>query len=338
MSARGTFRPIFIVGTSRSGTTMMNRVLGGHPMVLGMNELHFFGDLWDPSGSSRPLSPGDALLMASVLLARVRKGVWGGAPDERDVAGAQACLSDAPGPFTPGRVFSVVMAREAAAAGAEYVTEQTPRNIIYAHRLLKLYPEARIVHMIRDPRAVLFSQKNRWRQKWLGAGHIPLRNTVRVFVNYHPYTLTRLWEKSVRIGRSLAGHPGYRAVSFEDLLDDPKKVVGGLCDFLRIPFDERMLDVPQVGSSNKVHREDVRGIARDVADGWRGKLPKGDIAVCEMAVAGMMRELGYEPLFQRPPLLPALGPLLKLPFHLAGTLVMNPRIVRNYLKSLRDKS
>ena len=36
---------VFIVGASRSGTTMLNRILGNHRAVAGLNELHYFGEL-----------------------------------------------------------------------------------------------------------------------------------------------------------------------------------------------------------------------------------------------------------------------------------------------------
>ena len=36
---------VFIVGNSRSGTTMMSRVFGNHPEIHAFNELHFFGNL-----------------------------------------------------------------------------------------------------------------------------------------------------------------------------------------------------------------------------------------------------------------------------------------------------
>ena len=39
-------KQIFIVGSSRSGTTMMGRILGKHPDVFTFKELHFFGTIW----------------------------------------------------------------------------------------------------------------------------------------------------------------------------------------------------------------------------------------------------------------------------------------------------
>ena len=43
---------VFVVGNSRSGTTMMGRILGKHPSVYTFGELHFFGQLCAPPFSS----------------------------------------------------------------------------------------------------------------------------------------------------------------------------------------------------------------------------------------------------------------------------------------------
>ena len=39
-------KQIFVVGSSRSGTTMMGRILGNHSDVFTFKELHFFGTIW----------------------------------------------------------------------------------------------------------------------------------------------------------------------------------------------------------------------------------------------------------------------------------------------------
>ena len=40
--------PLFVVGNSRSGTTMFARMLGRHPSVHTVSELHFYEELWLP--------------------------------------------------------------------------------------------------------------------------------------------------------------------------------------------------------------------------------------------------------------------------------------------------
>ena len=39
-------KQIFIVGSSRSGTTMMGRILANHSDIFAFKELHFFGTIW----------------------------------------------------------------------------------------------------------------------------------------------------------------------------------------------------------------------------------------------------------------------------------------------------
>jgi hypothetical protein len=320
------FSPIFIVGTSRSGTTMVNRALGNHSDILGMNELHFFGTIWDPFRPATVLSREKWRLMAAGLLARVRRGIWGGEADEKDLGDAELTLSEiVEKDMTQVFLFACILQKEADGADKRYVTEQTPSNIFYAPKLLELYRNARILHLVRDPRAVLFSQKNRWRQKWLGASHIPMSNAFRVFVNYHPITMTKIWEKAFEIGKSLDAHPRYRRVRYEDLVANPEREIDGICGFLGIPFEEKMLDVPQVGSSHARHNGEKRGISPDGVNRWQDRLPKNDAAICEFMAGDKMREFGYEPIFDNVSYNSLIAPALWYPFHIMGVALANPR-------------
>ena len=66
-------------------------------------------------------------------------------------------------------VFAAAVHQLAQAAGKSIPCEQTPRYIFYARALLEIYPTAQIVHMVRDPRAVMASQKMRWQRRRLAA-------------------------------------------------------------------------------------------------------------------------------------------------------------------------
>ena len=68
---------IFIVGASRSGTTMLNRVLGNHSQIAALNELHYFGDLWQPGLGHTSLPKNELKRIASTLLHRHNHGIWG---------------------------------------------------------------------------------------------------------------------------------------------------------------------------------------------------------------------------------------------------------------------
>ena len=61
-------KQIFIVGNSRSGTTMMGRILDNHSDIFTFKELHFFGQLWSSKDQSKILSQKQAVELCSRLL------------------------------------------------------------------------------------------------------------------------------------------------------------------------------------------------------------------------------------------------------------------------------
>ena len=59
---------IFIVGNSRSGTTMMLRILNNHQQLMVLNELHFFEQLWSPQDKDKLIAADEAKLIAAKLV------------------------------------------------------------------------------------------------------------------------------------------------------------------------------------------------------------------------------------------------------------------------------
>nr|MCR5854169.1 sulfotransferase [Thermodesulfobacteriota bacterium] len=78
----------------------------------------------------------------------------------------------------------------------EIPCEQTPRNLYYLKEIFENVPEAKVIYMLRDPRAVLLSQKNKWKMKFLGHKNMPLKEALRSWINYHPYTISKLWNSA----------------------------------------------------------------------------------------------------------------------------------------------
>lgn len=320
-------RLVFVTGASRSGTTMLARALGNHSKILDLSELHFFGDLW-PASSSVPLDPGTAARLAAGLVARQSHGLWA----SRRLEGAQHTVSRVlaalgPGPSTAYDVFSAVLADAVRSAGKQIACEQTPRNIFYATTILKVFPSARIIHLVRDPRAVAASQKNRWRLRRLGAERIPRSEVIRNWVNYHPITMAKLWRHATIAARRIRERPGVCIVKFEELATEPERVLRQLCGFLGVEFEPSMLDVPRWGSSNVRHDAPESGISIDVIDRWTTILDDGEVRLVEQATADLMQDFAYGPRARatvRSSLL-RLRHLLTYPFHLAGVAAANPR-------------
>jgi hypothetical protein len=228
----------------------------------------------------------------------------------------------------PARLFAAVVNGLASSAGKTIACEQTPRNIFYARELLTLYPAAHVVHMVRDPRAVMASQKKRWQRRRLSktAARVPGYESLRVWVNYHPYTIARLWSRATAAALALEGHPRVTLVRFEDLVRDPEATVRHLCARIGIGYEPGMLDVGQVNSSHQSSVGGMRpGLNSDAIDKWQDVLSTAETAITEGRCAPWMRRFGYAPRALRRVAWPARA-WYRLSYigHLVGVLLVNP--------------
>jgi len=313
---------LFVTGASRSGTTMLNRVLGAHEKILGMNELHFFGDIWNPADNSS-LSHDDAVRLASWILARQANGIWGRGPGPVETQKAKDLLRSLSADMTGMAIYTQVVASFATQAGKSIACEQTPRNVFYARHILEKQKNAKVIQLIRDPRAVIASQKNRWKRKKLGGTSTPWSEVVRVWMNYHPYTMTKLWMKAADAGEALKQHPRFFQLRFEDLVSNPEMVIADLCQFVGVDFQAAMLEVPIVGSSQR-QDQGKKGFSAESVDSWRKTLDPAELWTIEKTAGELMTRYGYAPLAN----LPGLGiasVVARYPLHVFGVTLSNPK-------------
>jgi hypothetical protein len=330
-------RLIFITGASRSGTTLLSFVLRNHPDVFGLRELQYFGEAWDPRSATRHLPRARAIAAAADMLARQQQGVLAartGEPQRRaatelvDALGAEA--SD------PAALFAATAYALAQAGGKSIPCEQTPRYVFYARALLDIYPQAHVVHMLRDPRAVMASQKMRWRRRQLAAdgAAVPRYQSLRVWVNYHPYTVARLWSQATAAALALEGHPRVTLLRFEDLVQQPEATVQRLCERLELAYDARMLDVGQVNSSHQSAAGGARrGLHATAIDQWRKILSPTETAIAERDCGALMDRCGYaRGATHAPGIAAELVQRATYLAHLGGVMLVNPR--RAYVQGM----
>lgn len=320
-------RPIFIVGNSRSGTTLVGRILGRHREVFTFDELHFFEELWNPDGDSTALSTTEATTLCAQLLNIQRNGyLTRGKTEDFIPEGEQIVQGLSPSPLS---VFAAFLEYETHRQGKTRPCEQTPQNTLYVGEILQAFPQARIVHMVRDPRDILLSQKQRWKRPFL-SDNIPKREAIRYWLNYHPITISKLWQGNIHSVQRFAQDSRVREVRFEDLVSDPEEVTAEICRFLDLSYSKELLDVPQVGSSSTRDRAQISGIDRSKAQNWySGGLRDTEILWCQKFAQTLMEEYGYELQALSPnPLAVALS-LAGFPLKLALALPFNLKRVRN---------
>lgn len=326
MSSEACQQPfIFVTGASRSGTTMLSRVLGNTDAVLALKELHFFGGLLPLEECSVPIGRERASGVVAMTLARVARDVWVKEATDQEWMLARRIVEElADDEVTGDELFARSMAEVLRESPAVRVCEQTPRNIYYAGHLLDVYPNAQVVHVVRDPRAVLASQKDRYKMRKLGGKNVPVSEVVRLWLNYHPVSMMKLWRSATEQAQSLTDHDRFRVVRYEDLIGEPEATLQSLCAWLDLEYIEEMTEVPHWGSSTVEHSESA-GLSSASIDKWQTVLNGAEIAYCEARSKAEREHFGYaDSNSSQSTLFGYIGMILRLPVHVLGAVVANP--------------
>ncbi len=329
--------PFFIVGNSRSGTTMMLRIMNNHPLVHGINEPHFYGTYWAPADDGKPLDRRAAMELLTKLLTRQRDGFFAQAVPGKYDGEAARILSGLPAGPDRKDAYAAFMAYETKRNGKRIPCEKTPQNVFYMAEIMRHFPGAKIIVMYRDPRAVLLSQKRKWMRKDLGMSGMPDKEVRRLRMNYHPYTIARLWNSSFDAAKRHKGAPGVVEVRFEDLTSEPEATVRGLCLALNIPFEPAMLEVPHAGSSSAMDDPSRKGIRTDRGESWKKGLEEAEVAICQQTCGSRMAQLGYAQAEVSPGTLKLAAEWLCFPFKLAGAFVLNLGRMRNVVNTVQRR-
>jgi hypothetical protein len=286
-----TSAPIFIVGPSRSGTSMLREVFNRHPDVWITRETHYFDDLRRRRSASR-----DEI---EDYFLRIGTRAYGAAfsadeADENDRLRLRAAAAQ----LGTGRdaYFEAFCRLCAAREGRARWGEKTPRHVFRVDELLAAYPEARVICMARDPRAVVASYRDWTRRPELSPDvDSPFAEDRQRARSSYGLLLSCLMCKSALAAGLRAAHrhgpDRVRVVAFEALAHAPRATLQELCSWLDVTFDEGMLDVPIVQSSYA--SRGARGISTAPLERWRTRLSYQETRTIEAACARVMRSLGY---------------------------------------------
>jgi hypothetical protein len=270
----------FIVGSARSGTTMVRLMMNAHPEVAVPPESRFIVELWRGShhvGVAEFLSE----------LARHRQfRAW-----ELPIETVAEELSRAPTAPFPDAIDAAFRAY----ARVRHKTrwgDKTPRYIEHIPFLAEHFPAARFIHIVRDGRNVALSY----------AG-----------VPFGPKTVVgaaELWSRRVRAGmqHGRALGPGrYLELRYEDLATrgglepDARR----LCDFLGLEFAAEILDWGARSADEALAKAKdlnplvARGPAGETR-AWQRQMPARHVEIFESVAGDALAELGYERRFPRP--------------------------------------
>lgn len=312
---------IFIVGSSRSGTTMMSRVLNQHPLIYTFKELHFFSQIYS-SRKKDHISLNKAIEIMNMLLMRQEYGLFQNKNKNKFFKISHTILLQNKD-YTYFDIFQKFIDYILLKNNKKIACLHTPNNLFYLQDILSNLSNVRVVNMIRDNRDVLLSQKNKWRRKFLGAKRIPFYESLRSKVNYHPLITSYIWNRSIKRTNLFNSNSFFSLLKFEDFLSSPKEKIMHLCAFLEIPFNEDMLKISNIGSSTE-NDSDEQLIDESKKYKWKkGGLNNSEIYIAQFVSSNFMNQFHYK---KQKFIFPPIGVLVYLvsaPFKILASLLLN---------------
>ena len=327
-------KQIFVVGSSRSGTTMMGRILANHSAIFTFNELHFFGTIWTNT-SNQELSKLEQINLLSRLFCIEENGLF----RQENIADFNDKAKDIlqQKNLNALEIYALFLNTITLENSASISCEQTPKNMYYLEEILSHFPNAMAINLVRDQRDVLLSQKNKWKRKFLGASAIPLSEAIRSFVNYHPLLMSKVWASSLQHTKKYKNHNRVKIIKFEELVSNSEETIKKVCSFLDIDFQEEMLSVPVIGSSTEADSKLCHIDNSKIAKWEKGGLSNAEIYLSQIMSADMMKLFHYDlKKFEFPPILIVFY-LLTFPIKLGMAFFLNFHRMGNVLEVIKKR-
>jgi Sulfotransferase family len=182
------------------------------------------------------------------------------------------------------------------AKGKSIGGEKTPSHIYFVPTLLKWFPNAKIIHTFRDPRAIYVSNRKKSANKKLSLHSLILRKLGLVFDLYSSSNAILTWSHVVRLHHQYQQlYPdSYYLSRYEDLIADPKTSLQKMCDFLEIDFTEEMLQQTVINSSY-LPKSQIKGFDTSAIDRWRRHIDPMINRWFVMWCKQNLLEFGYQP-------------------------------------------
>lgn len=283
----------FVVGLTRSGTTLLRMMLDAHPALAVPPETHFVPELIKASKA-------DGADAETMLAAITSNRTWGDFGIEESTM--RAAL-DGVGPGDAGAAVRAFFEIYARGQGKPRWGDKTPAYMLSITRIGRALPEARFIHLIRDGRDVALSQSARAINEQPPPPEQAARWVKRI-------------DKSREQARKLGGGR-YLEARYEDLVRDPEPVLGRICELIELDYDpvmltyharaaERLQEMAGELRGEGTHAKQAAGYRIDnhlpttrppdptKLDKWRREMEPADLAAYNEVAGERLRELGYE--------------------------------------------
>jgi glycosyltransferase involved in cell wall biosynthesis len=276
-------KEFFILGPSRSGTTLLARMLDAHPDLAVFPETWMF-DTLDRLGCTDHFShKWQFVLFMNEMWEHVNTL---DPTASAVVAGVARATPHYTGPTKPiieelGRLFST-------RRGARVWGEKTPAHSMLARQMTGLFPDAAYLRIIRDPRDILVSYADMWNKGNYDSSY--LMKTAALVKFYFSHVLAEeFW-----------GAHESLLIRYENLVSDPVANLESICAYMDLPFSSDMVSFHQTEESRRTslsprHKNIDKPVMTSRVHRFLSAFSKDQLALIETFLKDYMSPIGYEP-------------------------------------------
>ena len=276
----GADRPIFVLGCPRSGTTLLQLMLHAHPRIAVPPETRFVLTTYEARNSFGNLREEQNRRALAASIVRPRQTLFYDLELDADAVFEE--IVD--GPPTLGSAIGIVFRAYARRFDKPRWGDKRPGYYQQIPGLLRMFPDAQIVHLIRDGRDCVASLLT---MPWF---------------KQDIYAAICSWVEAIDCGRHARRQiaaDAYVEIRYEDLVADPAGRLTALCEFLDEDYDPAMAEPNRIAGTTiperkTWHADAQRAVTASPSGHWSERLEPWQIAICEAAMGSRLREFGYE--------------------------------------------
>lgn len=278
---------VFLVGMPRSGTKLLRDLLNRHPRIaIPEAETEFLPwlDLWvQEHGEPAHRKDFDHLWQTVRQQQFFAYRAESGRPLDPD-AWYSACQG-----ATSAALFEALVRADTGTIGKDVIWgDKSPSYVDDIHLIHRLYPDACVIHLVRDVRDYCSSIRRAWG-----------KNVLRAAQAWHEGVDAARQQGAVLTDR-------YIELRYEDLLADPEGQLRRICSRIGIDFQPAMLQLERA-TENLGRTQGAAHVVRGNAGRFREELSESELRAIERIAGATLRAFGYERLFPQEPHLPLSG-------------------------------
>jgi len=286
--------PVFIMGFSRTGSTMLLQILNKYTNICIVPEMCIYWPFWLHTDFARNLKKyignvdDDKIddLFRLFYSKKLFGAFWQNIDKIRiDIECLKKKIIESDRSIRS--IFDALLYTLAKSYNKKTIGAKFPVHFFYIDKLLEWYPDCKIIHTIREPRAIYASQF----YKYASEDYSRVKNlliAIRQFVhvNFSYNCVVRFHEK-------MKVHHNYHLYRYEEAISNPEKSLKQLCNFLDAEFVDEML-IPRVFFNTSLAKKKISiGFHQSSINAWKTRLPRGVSGLIKVINGRGMKEIGY---------------------------------------------